>query len=52
MLSFALVDQLRSVDKARVRKVFGSVGPQEMQAIDIGLCLYLGLDEKPLFTPA
>ncbi len=50
-LSFALVDQLRSVDKARVRCVFGAVAPEEMQAIDVGLLLYLGLDETSLSTP-
>jgi mRNA interferase MazF len=41
--SFALVDQLRSVDKRRVRRVYGHLPLAEMQAIDEGLMLYLGL---------
>ncbi len=45
--SFALVDQLRSVDKRRVRSVFGEVTRAEMRAIDLGLCLYLGIEEIP-----
>lgn len=44
--SFALVDQLRSVDKARVRRMFGPVSRQELTAIDLGLRLYLGIDES------
>jgi hypothetical protein len=27
-----------------VRRVFGRIAPAELQAIDIGLCLYLGID--------
>jgi mRNA interferase MazF len=42
--SFALVDQLRSVDKRRLRRVFGRITPDELEALDVGLCLYLGLD--------
>ncbi len=41
--SFALVDQVRSVDKRRVRRVFGTVEPAELTAIDEGLRLFLGL---------
>ena len=41
--SWALVDQLRSVDKRRVRTVFGQVASDELEAIDIGLHLFLGL---------
>lgn len=44
--SFALVDQLRSVDKRRVRKVFGQISAEESSTIDEGLHLYLGL-ERP-----
>ena len=44
--SFALVDHLRSVDKRRVRRVFGPVARTEMNAIDEGLSLYLGLTER------
>ncbi len=41
--SFALVDQIRSVDKRRVNRVFGRVSPDELAAIDMGLSLFLGL---------
>jgi len=42
--SWALVDQLRSVDKRRLRRAFGVVASSELQAIDAGLCLFLGID--------
>jgi mRNA interferase MazF len=41
--SFALVDQLRSVDKRRVRRVFGRLPADELRSIDTGLRLFLGL---------
>ena len=41
--SFALVDQIRSVDKRRVRSVFGRIASMEMDAIDDAIRLYLGL---------
>lgn len=41
--SFALVDQLRSVDKRRIRRCFGRLPELELAAIDLGLALYLGL---------
>jgi mRNA interferase MazF len=41
--SWALVDQLRAVDKRRVAKVFGMVSLEELAAIDDGLRLFLGL---------
>jgi mRNA interferase MazF len=41
--SFALVDQIRSVDKRRVDRVFGRVPREELDAIDLGLSLFLGL---------
>jgi mRNA interferase MazF len=41
--SYALIDHLRSVDKRRVRRVFGVVPPNEMEALDQGLALFLGL---------
>ena len=50
--SFALVDQLRSVDKTRVRRMFGPVARQELEAIDLGLRLYLGIDEASTAGPA
>lgn len=39
----ALVDQIRSVDKRRLRRVFGQVTGEELGAIDEGLALFLGL---------
>ena len=44
--SFALVDQLHSVDKRRVRRVFGPVRSGELTAIDEGLRLFLGLQDR------
>ena len=44
--SYALIDHLRSVDKRRVRRVFGSIAPAEMSAVDDGLALFLGLGER------
>jgi len=41
--SYALVDQIRSVDKRRIERVFGRVTADEMAAIDEGLVLFLGL---------
>ena len=43
--SFALIDQLRSVDKRRVRRVYGELARREMAAIDEGLALFLGLGD-------
>jgi mRNA interferase MazF len=42
--SFALVDHLRSVDKRRIRRVFGRIAKDEIAAVDEGLELFLGLD--------
>ncbi|HZT32645.1 MAG TPA: type II toxin-antitoxin system PemK/MazF family toxin [Bryobacteraceae bacterium] len=44
--SFALIDHLRSIDKRRVQRVFGSLAREEMTAIDEGLTLFLGLGDK------
>lgn len=44
--SFALIDHLRSIDKRRIRRAFGSLAPTEIAAIDEGLALFLGLREK------
>ncbi|NJL27120.1 MAG: type II toxin-antitoxin system PemK/MazF family toxin [Thermoanaerobaculia bacterium] len=41
--SWAMVDQLRSVDKRRILQVFGRIRRSELAAIDDGLRLYLGL---------
>jgi mRNA-degrading endonuclease toxin of MazEF toxin-antitoxin module len=41
--SWALIDQLRTIDKRRVIRVFGVISPNELAAIDDGLQLFLGL---------
>ena len=41
--SFALIDHLRSIDKRRVRRLFGELAAEEMAAIDEGLTAFLGL---------
>jgi len=41
--SWAMVDQLRAVDKRRVMKVFGSIASDELADIDDGIRLFLGL---------
>jgi mRNA-degrading endonuclease toxin of MazEF toxin-antitoxin module len=43
--SFALVDQVRSVDKGRVLRVYSPVRAGEVRAVDEGLRRYLGLYE-------
>jgi mRNA interferase MazF len=43
--SFALIDHLRSIDKRRVRRVFGEINREEMAAIDDGLSMFLGLSD-------
>lgn len=49
--SFVLVDQLRPIDKRRLRHVFRRITPAELEAIDTGLCLYLGLDPNGVDFP-
>jgi mRNA interferase MazF len=44
--SCALIDQLRSIDKGRVRRVFGQVDTSELKAIDDGSVLFLGLGPR------
>lgn len=44
--SFALIDQLRSIDKRRIRRVFGELARDEMSAVDEGLTIFLGLGER------
>lgn len=41
--SCALLDQIRSVDKRRIRQVFGRITPEELASVDDGLSLLLGL---------
>ncbi len=42
--SHALVDHLRSIDKRRIRRLFGQLSSDELASIDRGLELFLGLD--------
>jgi mRNA interferase MazF len=44
--SFALIDHLRSIDKRRIRRVFGELAREEMAAIDEGLAAFLGLGDR------
>ena len=44
--SFALIDHLRSIDKRRIRRVFGELAREEMAAIDEGLVVFLGLGDR------
>lgn len=41
--SYALIDQLRSLDKRRVTRFLGRVSERELDAIDEGLKQFLGL---------
>jgi mRNA interferase MazF len=41
--SYALIDHLRSIDKRRIRRVFGRITDDELVAVDQGLQLFLGL---------
>ncbi|MDQ3420669.1 MAG: type II toxin-antitoxin system PemK/MazF family toxin [Acidobacteriota bacterium] len=41
--SYALVDHLRSIDKRRIRRIFGQLSSKELATIDQGLELFLGL---------
>ena len=44
--SFALIDHLRSIDKRRVRRVFGELAREEIAAIDEGLGVFLGIGDR------
>ena len=44
--SYALVDHLRSIDKRRIRRIFGPVSQSELADIDRGLELFLGLTAR------
>ena len=41
--SCALTDHLRSIDKRRIRRIFGQLSAEELARIDQGLALFLGL---------
>lgn len=45
--SYALVDHLRSIDKRRIRRLYGGVASNELAAIDLALELFLGLVAEP-----
>ena len=45
--SFALIDHLRSIDKRRIRRVYGEIAAGEIAAIDDGLTVFLGLRDRP-----
>ncbi len=49
--SSALVDHLRSVDKKRVRKVYGQITASELEAIDMGLLAFLGIADNSPTSP-
>ena len=42
-VSCALVDHLRSIDKRRIRRVYGVLTANELAALDEALLLFLGL---------
>ncbi len=44
--SYGLIDNLRSVDKRRIRRIFGTLPEAELRAIDEGLALFLGFGGK------
>jgi mRNA interferase MazF len=44
--SFALIDHLRSIDKRRIRRVFGELAREEIAAIDEGLAVFLGIGDR------
>jgi mRNA interferase MazF len=41
--SYAMIDQVRTIDKRRIYRVFGTIRTEELEAIDEGLRLFLGL---------
>jgi mRNA interferase MazF len=45
-VSYALVDQLRSVDKRRIHRVLGRISAGELAKIDEALRLFLGLEAQ------
>jgi mRNA interferase MazF len=45
--SYALIDHLRSIDKRRIRRVFGRIAEDELAVVDQGLELFLGLTSVP-----
>lgn len=45
--SYALIDHLRSIDKRRIRRLYGQLVTDELLAVDQGLELFLGLVHEP-----
>ncbi|HEU4582707.1 MAG TPA: type II toxin-antitoxin system PemK/MazF family toxin [Polyangiaceae bacterium] len=45
--SYALIDHLRSIDKRRIRRVYGRIRTDELAILDQGLELFLGLMSEP-----
>lgn len=43
--SHALTDHVRSIDKRRIRRIFGQLSADELARIDQGLELFLGLNQ-------
>jgi mRNA interferase MazF len=43
--SYGLIDHLRTIDKRRIRSVFGTIAQEEMDAVDEGIRLFLGLSD-------
>ena len=46
--SCALTDHVRSIDKRRIRRIFGQLSADELARIDQGLELFLGLNQGRL----
>ena len=44
--SFALIDHLRSIDKRRIRRVFGELDREEIDALNEGLAVFLGIADR------
>lgn len=45
--SYTLIDHLRAIDKRRIRRVFGRIAQEEIDALDQGLERFLGLTSEP-----
>jgi mRNA interferase MazF len=43
--SYVLTDHVRSIDKRRIRRTYGQVSASELAKIDLGLELFLGLNQ-------
>jgi len=41
--SFVLIDQIRSIDKRRVKRVYGQLAEEDLARIDEGLMAFLGI---------